>query len=125
MLVSAVSLSACGILDSEEPTAARLVLGGNSELPVQLVISSDFDILVDPETDERTVFLVTADTSTISAPFDQRYDLGSRKRIYLSLSSETVPTTPVSMKVFVGGDVQYDRQTDFDDEFLEFIYTVR
>lgn len=125
VLAGAAAFSGCGILDSEEPTSARLILGGAAGHPLQLIISDNFEILVDPETDERTIELVGADTLAISAPFDQRYDLGTRKRFYARLSSESVPATPVSMKVFVGGDVQYNRQTDFSDEFLEFIYTVR
>ena len=124
-ILGVVALLGCSILDSEEPTQARLVLGGGAGHPLQLVISDNFEILVDPETEERTIALVDADTLATSAPFDQRYDLGSLKRFYAKLSSESIATVPVSMKVFVGGDVQYNRQTDFDGEFLEFIYTVR
>ncbi len=125
VLAGAIFFSGCGILESDDPTSARLIVGGAAGHPVQLVISTDYDSVIDPETEERSIVLNTSDTTTVSAPFDQRYDMGSRQRFYAKLFSDEIPSTPVGVQIFIDGSLRYDRQTTFDDEFLEFIFSVR
>lgn len=115
----------CGILDEGDPTSARVVIEGEDGHPIQLVTTHDFLITVDQDGENREIFINSADTSAITSPFEKRYDLGPSKRFYATFSSAQVAPSPVSVRVYVGGDLRLDRLTVFDEEVLEFLFSVR
>ena len=115
----------CGILDEGDPTSARVVIGGEEGHPIQLVTTHDFLLTVDQDGENREIFLNSADTSTVTAPFEKRYDLGPNKRFYATFSSAQVAPSPVSVRVYVGGSLRFNRGTIFDEEVLEFVFSVR
>lgn len=61
-LLSPILLCGCGIVDTDEPTQARLVLGGAAGHPLILISSDDFDILLDVDGQTRIVEIASADT---------------------------------------------------------------
>lgn len=125
LLAGAWIVAGCGILDEGEPERVRVRIDGAEGHPIQLVITDDFDVLLSEEGENRDVFLYSADTSSVTAPFDRSFDLGPNRRFYSTFSSDQVASELVSVKVWVEDDLRYDRQTVFQDEVLEFLYTLR
>jgi hypothetical protein len=112
----------CGILDQGEPERARVVAEGANGHPLQVVTTSDFDVVSDERGESREVFIFSADTADVTTPFDREYPLGSRTRIYVTFLSDSTASTPVTLRVFLDGDLRYDRSTRFEGEGLEFLY---
>jgi hypothetical protein len=115
----------CGILDEGDPTSARVVIEGGEGHPIQLVTTHYFLITTDQDGENREIYVTSADTSAVTSPFDRKYDLGPRKRFYATVSSAEIAPTPVSVKVYVDGDLRFNRSTFFGEEVLEFVFSVR
>lgn len=115
----------CGILDEGDPEKAQVVIEGGDGHPIQLVTTDDFVITLNQDGENREVFVYSADTTAITSPFDQTYDLGPKKRFYATFSSAQIAPEPISVKVYVGGDLRFDRSTIFEEEVLKFVFSLR
>jgi hypothetical protein len=123
-LLFLVLLQGCGILDEGTPETARLEITGPAE-DFQLVTTTDFDVLAAGEEAVNPIHLVSADTSTVSAPYDKSYSLGPRQRFYLKAFSAEGLSQPITVKVLVDGDERYNSTSTLEDSDLEFVYTIR
>lgn len=117
--------SGCGILDEGDPETVRVAISGADGHPIELVTTSDFDVIAGQSGDDREVVLYSADTMAVTSPFSQRYELGPRMRFYAIVTSDQAPTEEVLVKIWVEDDLRYNRETVFGDEVLEFLYTFR
>jgi len=124
LLISFISLQGCGIFDEGTPERARVVVTGPAE-NFQLVTTTDFDVLAGEEEEGNSVYLNSADTSTVSAPYNQSFSLGSRQRFYLKAFSAEGLSQPVQVKIFIDDDERYNSTSTLDELALEFIFTVR
>jgi hypothetical protein len=123
-ILTLISFQGCGIFDEGEPDTARVVITGPAE-DFQLVTTNDFDVLGGGAEEVNTVYLNSADTATVTAPYNQRFSLGSRKRFYLMAFSAEGLSQPVNVKVFVGDEERSNSTSTLEDLSLEFIFTVR
>lgn len=121
------TLTGCDILDEgDTPSNARVIIEGGSGEPFNLVTSNNFTVFVDPETGETSdIVLNEADTLLISAPYDERYALGSGVRFFLKVYQSPGLPEPINVRVLVGGDQRYNSTSTLDGLTMEFVYTYR
>jgi len=123
---SALGVTGCGILDEGgTPQDARVILEGGGGQSFQLVTSNDFSITSNDDGATRDIYFYSADSTSVSAPFDQRYSLGSGVRFYVKAFSEGLLGQSVSMKVFIDGKQRFSGASDPGDTALEFVYSFR
>lgn len=121
--LACLAILACGILDEGAPETARIVISGPTH-PVRLVTSSDFDAVTRADGDGRDVTVFSADTAAVSVPFDQRYGLGARGRIFVLVGSDTTAVSPVTLQVYIDGELRFQRSTRFaGGDVMEFVFT--
>ena len=116
----------CGILDEGgTPQNARVILEGGGGQAIQLVTSNDFSIVSNDDGESREIFLYSADTSSVAAPLDQRYSLGTGVRFYVIVASEVPLQQAVTLKVLIDGEQRFSGTSDLGDAQLEFLYSFR
>lgn len=125
ILASLFSLSGCDIVDSGDPESARVEISGAEGESFQLITTSDFEILVSQEGDGSEVYVNAADTASVSSPLSNRYSLGTGLRFYMKAYSEEGLSEPITVKVYIDGDMRYNSSSTLDGLTLEFVYTVR
>lgn len=118
---------ACNIFTDDEPQHARVEIEGAAGHPLEVVTSSDFDVVADQGGENRETVVFAADTAEVTSPFARVYGLGSRKRFHLVVSSDSIVSAAdaVTVRVYIDGDRRYARTTYFDDEDIEFTYAFR
>lgn len=120
------SLSGCGILDEGgAPRNARVVLEGGGGEAVELVTSNDFAIVTDDDGETSDVYLYSADTTSVTPSFDQRYSLGSGVRFFVAAASEVTLAGAVTMEVFIDGERRFKGSSTLGETTLEFLYSFR
>ena len=133
MLVAVVLMGGCGILGSDDgPEEVRLLLEGADGEEVLLVTSVNFvaqrDVILDdfgfPLRDTTLVLLLTADTTVIRLPFEQRYDIRTPQRFFTRAFRLTAPDAALRMQGWVDGDNRFDRSLSPapTDTLLQFLY---
>ena len=133
MLAAVVVMGGCGILGSDDgPEEVRLSLDGAVGEEVLLVTSSNFvaqrDVITDdfgfPLRDTTLVLLITADTTVIRLPFDQRYDISTPQRFFTRAFRLTAPDAELRMQGWVDGENRFDRRLSPapTDTLLQFLY---
>ena len=133
MVMAVVVLGGGGILEGDGgPEEVRLSLEGAAGEEVLLVTSTNFvaqrDIITDdfgfPLRDTTLVLLITADTSVIRLPFDQRYDIRTPQRFFTRAFRLTAPDAALRMQGWVDGDNRFDRSLSPapTDTLLQFLY---
>lgn len=125
VLAGSLLVVGCGILDEDTPENVRVLVQGSEGHPIVLITSGDFIVTASDDGEDREVALNSADTAFIAPPFDRQFALGPLQRFYATMTSEDVPSQPVSVKIWVGNNLRYDRETVFGDEILQFVYTFR
>lgn len=116
---------ACDILDEGTPETARLTLEGGGGREIEIVTSNDFSITSEDDGETREVYLYSADTTSVTPSFNQKYSLGSGVRFYVSASTEELLAQAVTMKVFIDGEQRYNVTSTLGDQELEFLYSFR
>jgi len=127
ILLTAVSLSSwsCDIFDEGIPENARVTLEGGGGGEVKLVTSNDFSVVLEDDGETRDIFLYSADTSSVTSSFNQRYSLGSGVRFFVAAFSEEPLPQAVTVKVFIGGEQRYNITSTLGEPGVEFVYTFR
>lgn len=121
-----LGVEGCGILDEGgTPENARVILEGGGGQAFQLVTSNDFSITSNDDGETRDIYFYSVDSNSVSAPFDQRYSLGSGVRFYVKAFSEGPLGQSVSMKVLIDGKGRFNATSDPGDAALEFVYSFR
>jgi hypothetical protein len=121
-LLIVAAFHGCDILGEGAPESARLVMEGSTGHPLQLVTTSDFDVVTRPDGDTRDVTVFSADTTRVAPPFDRRYSLGPRTRIFVLVSSETPSPAPIRVRIYIDDKLRLDRSTRFEGETVEFVF---
>ena len=133
MLAAAVLLAGCGILGGGgAPEEVRLLLEGAVGEEVLLVTSSNFlaqrDVILGefgfPLRDTTLVVLLTADTTLIRLPFEQRYDIRTSQRFFTRAFRLTSPNVELRMQGWVDGESRFNRSLSAapTDTLLQFLY---
>ena len=118
-------VSACtGLTESDPPTQARVVVEATPELPLQLIVSTDFLIILDELTGEQNPDFSSADTVALGAAFDQTYSMTSAdSRLFVRLANDNDTVEPVHIRVFLDGVTEYDVTANLGmGGFLEYLY---
>ena len=123
---SALGVAGCGILDEGgTPQNAKVILEGGGGQAFRLVTSNDFTIISNDEGATRDIYFNSVDSSSVTAPFDQRYSLGPGVRFYVKAFSEAPLGQPVLMKVLIDGEQRFSGASDPGEADLEFLYSFR
>jgi hypothetical protein len=121
-----IGLAGCNSItdtDTRPVTNARVVVSGTSPVPLVLVTSFDFGATRSAETNELQVFMVHADTTTISLPYDQTHPFGGSDRFHVRLINPDLnETASVRMQLFVDGRAVFDQQANMRDATLTFTF---
>ncbi len=126
-------VAGCGILGGDgAPEEVRLLLEGAVGEEVLLVTSSNFlaqiDVILDelgfPLRDTTLVVLLTADTTVIRLPFEQRYDIRTSQRFFTRAFRLTSPDVELRMQGWVDGESRFNRSLSAspNDTLLQFLY---
>ncbi|MFO8172671.1 MAG: hypothetical protein ACQET1_01005 [Gemmatimonadota bacterium] len=115
----------CDIFDEGTPESARVIIEGGGGQQFSLVTSNNFMVVVDENGENREIILNEADTVSTSAPFNQRYSLGSGIRFYVETFRPGGLPEPINVKILVGGDQRFNSTSTLEDLSLEFVYTFR
>lgn len=129
-------LGACEFLTGvNEPDELDLSIESDDVTQAVLVISAFFVQIPDPEcpdTCERLVELVEADTTTVSLPYSHTYAFTSRQQYFVETWPVVEQAATMAMKASIDGKVWYDdfRQllpagSDGEQETLRFVYQFR
>jgi len=120
-IVLALAPSACGFDDTPTREEARVVLEGETDAPVQIVLSREF-IQTQNEFGQRSIALFSADTAIVTPPFSRTMNIRNQQRFFARAeAADTVPT-PVRMQVFLDGDLEFDQMRDLRDQRLQFSF---
>ncbi len=133
LMLAATMLTGCGILGGDGgPEEVRLSLEGAVGEEVLLVTSSNFlaqiDVILDefgfPLRDTTLVLLLTADTTVIRLPFEQRYDIRTSQRFFTRAFRLTAPDVVLRMQGWVDGESRFNRSLSAapTDTLLQFLY---
>ena len=116
--------SACGITDSEPPRLARVVADNSLAEPLELIISTDFEIILDELTGNQDPQFTSADTFAVTAPFEQSYTLADGdERLFVRFSNTTEELAPVLVQVYLDESRDWDvTATLGPGAFLEYLY---
>lgn len=124
-LLVALLLTGCDIFDEGQPSNARVIIQGPAGEAFSLVTSNDFAVVAGDDGEDRDVFIYSGDTAQVSAPFNQSYSLGSGVRFYLKAFSPSALSSPITVRVEIGGERRYNTTSNLDGLELEFFYTFR
>lgn len=108
------TVAACSTTTSPEqrPSEAEIRITGSSEVPLRLIVSTDFFETFDPVDGRRGQVLVSADTITVSElPYLQTVTLGEISSIVVDLANPA--EEPATVRLFVeldGNQPPYDQE---------------
>ncbi len=125
LLLTLPVLGACGgLTDGEPATRARVVADVDPAEPLTLIISTDFTVVLEPNTGELHPDFDAADTFDITSPFDQTYSLNPNdSRLFVRLANDGAANEPVHLQVLLDGRSEYDVEvTMANGAFLEYLY---
>lgn len=123
-LASLAALSAC--IDDDLPEVARVIVEANPTDSVVLVVSTNFVVSFNEETETREAIPLTADTTLITGDFDQEYSIRSFRRIYAHLRNDGETPELVRMQILIDGSENYNTSRQISGgEFLQFMFTSR
>lgn len=125
LILVLVPLWACDIINEGVPETAKVVLKGGAGESFHLVTTTDFAVTVGEDEENKDIYLYSADTVVVSAPYTKSYSLGSGVRFYLKAFSAEGLSEPVLVKVLIDGDQRYKAASTLLELELEFIYTFR
>lgn len=126
VLAGTLALSALGgcdfITGDPTPEEARLVLEGDADAQVELLVSKVF-LTARNEVGDLRLQIIGSDTLAISPPFNQTFDIREEQQFFArATAADTTVATNVRMQVFVDGDPKYDETRDISEEFLQFLF---
>ena len=119
-------LPACGILgdDTSDPAnQAQVVINGTSPVPLDLITSDEFIVTRNVETGVTTTEFLSADTSMLTVPFEQAYDISTFERFLVRLINPDSMVASIRLQVLIDGTLEYDQTADISQgASLEFSF---
>jgi hypothetical protein len=129
--LAAWALGACGILDEGDPEEVTVELASDSVQEVLVVTSSDF-VLMDGDTTGAggtttppQVALVSADTQSVSSPWDQAFDIRDGGRFFVEVQSPDSFSTTVTLTVRLDGSLLSSEQLSAASSSVHFAYVLQ
>lgn len=132
MLIAGAVVTGCDLFGDQGPEEVRLSLEGAPQEEVLLITSSNFIAQREPIFDEfgfvlrdtTLVQLLSADTTVIRLPFDQRYDIKIPQRFFTRAFRLDEPGVELRMQGWVDGESRFDRSLSAapTDTLLQFLY---
>lgn len=109
-----IALAACDTATDPDlkPTRADVTVTGSTTVPLQLVVSTDFDEFFDPVSGVRGQSLNSADTLTITTlPYQNTVILSDLGKVVVDLSNPSDTEATVRLRVEMdSGQEPYDRE---------------
>jgi hypothetical protein len=100
LLVMSVLAGACGLVEDPTPEQVRLVIAGDIDKPVQLVVSTRFVAGVN-DRGETLVELFISDTLVTSLPYSKVYEIRTDQRFFVEMARINNDLETIGMQVFV------------------------
>lgn len=124
LVALALTAAACNFLSEGDPENANVILRATTPgEQVILIVSSNFDVEAVTGQGASNVFLRTADTLVVTAPFEQRFPLGSRLRFFASVTPPDSTAQVIDLTVFIDGDQRFSQTRIVDlGTPMEFLY---
>jgi hypothetical protein len=125
-LALAVTLTGCSsVLGSDQAAfadEARVIITGESGVPLQLLTTTDFVASRDPETGELVPTILTTDTTILATlPHDQVYTVTGWDRFLAKLvNPDTAVTATIQMRVLMDGREVFNQRATMRDASLAF-----
>lgn len=125
LLAGLLGTAAC--MGPPDHDTARAELTGDTDETVAVITSSSFSL---DASGSQVNQLRDSDTARIEVPFETSHDLRETGRFFIRAlpadSSETgtgdPEPLPVTLRVFIDGDLQYDVSADLRERHLQFIF---
>lgn len=120
-----VALGACeGLTKDDAPIEARIVAEVDTEVPLELVISSDFDVVLDPLTGNVDPAFDRVDSLAITEDYDAVVTFDPEDpKLFVHLGNVMDAVSPVRLRIFLDGEVEYDASANLGNGgFLEYLY---
>ena len=118
--------SACSsVLDTTQDYAdnATLEVTGTSPVPLQVVSSTNWVYVTNPENGEQTVSTTSADTVSLQLPINRVVPLTNSFRIYFNVTNADVnQTASIRMRVLLDNKVMFDQAATMRDASLAFSF---
>ena len=132
MLLAGALLAGCDLFGDQGPEEVRISLEGAPQEQVLLITSSNFLAQRQPILDDfgfvlrdtTLVQLFSADTTVITLPFEQRYDIKTPQRFFSRAFRLDEPGVELRMRGWVDGESRFDRSLSAapTDTLLQFLY---
>jgi hypothetical protein len=104
------------------PDQARVVVTGQSPVPLRLVLSTNFTAEYNFETGIWDVNLITAEEYDLPLPIEQTIQLTTDRFFARLINPSTEEQATVHMEVFFDGRQWYNQQATLVDSQLEFLH---
>ena len=131
-LFAIATLVGCDLLGKSGPEEVRLEIQGEPGQEVRLITSSFFltsriqDVRDDGSAiDSLAILLFDADTSVITFPFNEIYDIRSDQQFYVRVNRFAPDSDNLEMRMWVDDDLKFEREATPDRDSLQFIYNFR
>lgn len=129
----AVLLVSCSWIEDPLPDEARVEIdvdGGEKEeieliisdnfIPEHREITSDDGVVVD---DTIEAVLLVADTSHVSLPYSERFDIGEHHRFYAKATRNMESNANIQMRGYIDGELEYEEESRSENErIMQFLY---
>lgn len=120
-LLLAPLASGCAMFADPSPEIVRVTLEGEAGSFI-LVTSTEF-VATNNESGNMTAQLFEADTTVISLPFDQSWNIEAEQRFFLLAAPADTSAVRVQVRVFLDGDKDFDRSVDaVTEDPVRYIY---
>lgn len=107
MIVAAGLLAGCGWLEDPSPNEARLVIAGETDKPVRIIISTAFVAAVD-ENNVTRVVIFEADTVVTTLPYERTYIIEDDQRFFAETARLEDDLQMLRMEVYVDNAKKFD-----------------
>jgi hypothetical protein len=123
VLLAAVHLAGCGLIEDPAPNEARLVVFGETDKPVRLIISTEFVAAVNEDGQTRVV-IIQADTVVTTLPYERVYTIEENQRFFAEAARLDEDLQTVHMEVYVDSRKEFDEGGALlEGQPYRFVYT--
>ena len=99
----------CSWFEDPSPEEARILISGDPDTPIELIVSSRFTAGVSDAGVTRVV-IVESDTILTTLPFDRKFDIRGDYKFFVQAARRDADVGSLRMQVFI------DSQREFDED---------
>lgn len=113
----------CGIIEDPTPEQARLIVTGDAETPVRLIVSTKFVAQVN-EIGQTRVVIFESDTLVTTLPYETLHAINQDQRFFVEAARLDADLQNVQVQVFVDERKLFDEGGALlADQPYRFVYT--